>query len=385
MKVLLIHTIALILAAASAAFAQAPARANRQTDARTDGSDIRMIDDGNDRFGYINQAGKVIVEPQFTDADEFFEGLARVQRDGKWGFIDHSGRFVIPLIYDCADNFSEGLARVTRGGKYGYIDATGRIAVPLTLAAVDVRQAPIFRSGLAPAPGPDGELFGYIDRRGHMVIAPRFVDAHPFSEELACVTVQTHAGRKTGYIDVKGRMVIAAEFDSGDEFAGGLARVRIGDWETGTYRYIDRTGRVAVDPKSGEVNPFSDGLAAVGTGGRVIINWLTVDVESMCVNNRHGGVAGVVGVLSPGKIGFIDTTGKYVIEPTYPYAGMFSEGLAPVQLAAGWGYIDKTGSIVIAPQFEIAGSFFRGLAQVRLSGWRTAMIDRTGRVVWSAS
>ena len=53
--------------------------------------------------------------------DEYSEGLARVHLNDKWGFIDKSGTLVIPCKYDYSDSFSEGLAKVQLNDKYGFI------------------------------------------------------------------------------------------------------------------------------------------------------------------------------------------------------------------------------------------------------------------------
>lgn len=49
---------------------------------------------------------------------------------GKFGFIDHLGHFVINPQYDNAWDFKNGLAKITVGkgddAKIGYIDKTGR-------------------------------------------------------------------------------------------------------------------------------------------------------------------------------------------------------------------------------------------------------------------
>ena len=47
-----------------------------------------------------------------------------------------------------------------------------------------------------------------------------------------------------------------------------------------------------------------------------------------------------------GKYGFIDSTGKTVIAPQFDSAGLFSEGLARVQIGDKWGFIDKTGKML---------------------------------------
>ena len=341
-----------------------------------------MISDARYRNGYINLAGKVVIEPQFEDADEFYEGRARVKVDGKWGYIDPTGRLVVPTTYDCAENFSEGRARVTRGDRYGYVDTRGRVSVPMTFDATRAWSSFIFSSGLAPAPGPDGTLYGYIDRRGRMVIAPRFKHASAFAEGLAEVVVDTDLGPRTGYIDLKGRMVVAAQYDSGEPFSGGLALVRTGrEPRTWLSRFVDRTGRVVLEPDSRNVESFGEGLAPIGVGAFTSTSRHTIKIQNGCGGGYPGGVPGAY--VEFGKIGYIDVTGRFVIAPAYVHAGVFSEGLAPVRVDESWGYIDKAGRIVISPQFEYAESFFRGLARVLLTNSRTGMIDRTGRIVWS--
>ena len=47
--------------------------------------------------------------------------------------------------------------------------------------------------------------------------------------------------------------------------------------------------------------------------------------------------------------GYIDPSGKYVINPQFDEAGDFEDGLAPVRIGAKWGYIDKTGKYIWGP------------------------------------
>ena len=100
--------------------------------------------------------------------------------------------------------------------------------------------------------------------------------------------------------------------------------------------------------------------------------------------------------VSPARVGeswgFIDTKGKWVIEPKYWRVQPFSEGLASVtgQLK-GYdfpaAYIDRTGRSVIEFPKGVAeaGPFSEGLAAVRLHGetsvGKLGYIDRTGAVV----
>ena len=65
------------------------------------------------------------------------------------------------------------------------------------------------------------------------------------------------------------------------------------------------------------------------------------------------------------KYGFIDKSGKVVIEPQFDDVGPFSEGFAGVEKDGKWGFIDKSGKVVIEPQFDDAEPFSEGLAKVR--------------------
>jgi len=114
--------------------------------------------------------------------------------------------------------------------------------------------------------------------------------------------------------------------------------------------------------------------------------------------------------------GYIDKSGKFVILPKFETAGNFSEGLAAVapeddipwshkfkikgksyeMCGAGLGsnapqgYIDKTGKMVIEPKFGRGFPFSNGIAMVSfdeppdvlLAIGRRGYIDRTGNYIW---
>jgi hypothetical protein len=95
---------------------------------------------------YVNRSGEVVVAhvaAMDNGADDFHDGLVRIEKDNKWGFANIRGETVIPLIYDGALNFDNGAARVCsgckaeplpggeihvfRGGKWKRIDTMGRV------------------------------------------------------------------------------------------------------------------------------------------------------------------------------------------------------------------------------------------------------------------
>ncbi|MEV8635231.1 WG repeat-containing protein [Streptosporangium sp. NPDC051023] len=93
-----------------------------------------------------------------------------------------------------------------------------------------------------------------------------------------------------------------------------------------------------------------------------------------------------------GRWGYVDHTGRWLVEPTLERAKAFSGGLARFQRDGRWGYLSDRGEIVIEPRFGDAAGFGDvgrfgdvagvGLAPVRVDeGW--CYIDRDGQIVIS--
>lgn len=59
----------------------------------------------------------------YEQAEDFSEGLAAVERNGKWGYIDATGREIVPPGYDEVEPFSDGYAKVCRNTKWGIVAA----------------------------------------------------------------------------------------------------------------------------------------------------------------------------------------------------------------------------------------------------------------------
>jgi hypothetical protein len=304
-----------------------------------------------------------VLQPGPAWAVEPIQRLFPFRDTAGWGYIDREGKVVVAPQYRQAQDFSDGLGQVTiASGSTSFVDATGAVVLELG------NQFPIlqdFSEGRA-AFSIDGK-WGYIDRRGKIVIAARYDKVQSFSEGRAAVNLGATlkrefprdylAGGKWGFVDASGKLVIPAEYDY-VEFHGfreGLALVRKGKEE---YAYIDKQGRTVFklhdnfrDSKRwiASVRHFSEGLAHVNTSGY------------------------------PGFTGFVDKTGEFVIEPRF-IAGLFSEGLCPFTVDGKSGYFDKRAKTVIEPQFEVAELFSEGLA-VAGKEEQLSYIDKLGRVV----
>ena len=59
----------------------------------------------NGKYGYINEAGEVVVDYIYDDATEQNKfGYVAVQKNGKWGSIDSEGEVVIKPTYELDNN-----------------------------------------------------------------------------------------------------------------------------------------------------------------------------------------------------------------------------------------------------------------------------------------
>jgi hypothetical protein len=85
--------------------------------------------DFGDRWGFVDEAGRIVIHPEYVAARPFQEGLAAVKMVEKWGFVDYAGQFRVNPLYDECGDFAEGLAAVRWYGRWGYIDKTGVFTV----------------------------------------------------------------------------------------------------------------------------------------------------------------------------------------------------------------------------------------------------------------
>jgi len=93
----------------------------------------------NGRWGYMDAAGRIQIQPRYEFATEFSEGRAAVMAEGYWGVIDELGNQIVPRQYDEIRPFQGGLAVAGRGGRYGYIDRDGHeVAEPQFDYATDL-------------------------------------------------------------------------------------------------------------------------------------------------------------------------------------------------------------------------------------------------------
>nr|WP_162463254.1 WG repeat-containing protein [Paenibacillus psychroresistens] len=256
---------------------------------------------------------------------------------------------------------------------FGFIDITGTIVI--TPQFSDVLP---FTEGLA-AVEIDG-LWGYIDITGKIVIPPGYGLAYEFSEGLANVENFDNDEYKSGFIDKSGKIVIPLQFNNALDFSEGITPVEYKD----SSQYINKNGEVIIKQKFFKATDFSEGVAAVAES--IMDPASYIDKEGRKVFNETYGIGsstfigGFAAVQVGEKWGFIDHTGKLIIQPQFSWTGQFSEGLVSVYTDDKWGFMNSSGEMAIAPKYEFASDFSEGLAMIQMDRKR-GYINNKGEIV----
>ncbi|HVZ96275.1 MAG TPA: WG repeat-containing protein [Chitinophagaceae bacterium] len=272
-----------------------------------------LIKSADDKYGYIDESGKIIITPQYKYASVFSEGLAAVAKEDQTiEFIDKTGKtaFFLDQTMETADPFFEGLARIQVNGKYGYINKEGKIAI-----SPQYTDAGMFLDGLASVETKEGDKAkeGYIDKNGKIVIAPQFDMAGDFFDDRARIKIDT----SYGFIDKQGKIVIAPQYSQGYDFNQNCAAVEQGD----LWGFIDNNGKMTINFQFKNVYPFtSSGLAIVESASNE--KWGVIDKNGkFVVNPQYDEIDGFYDhaaiAKQNGKYGLIDDKGQILVNPIY--------------------------------------------------------------------
>jgi hypothetical protein len=378
----------------------------------------------NGKWGYINHAGELIVPAEFDSAGEFRDTFAAlVKRDGKWGCLDGvSCSLLVPVEFDFVHDPRSGYFVARYGGAWGVIGWNRRF-VPVPEADS------IAPAGQSCARFRRGNLWGYLDHSGRVIIPAKYVHAgdfqfmsHTVRDKFFLAPVQD--GDQWGLITLKDSVAVPFRFDSVGHSSRGRLAVKVG----GLWGYADSSGAVVILPVYDAVTDFGydyfpaygfgEAVAAVRQAGR----WGYINAwNSPRVSLQYAGLGRVgmhrIAVCQDGKWGFMDCDERLVIPAVYDTVTEFHGNAAYVRSGNRWGIIDTTGAVVLEPSFDdvcLSGEpfvlvhrngrcgfynahtrqergwfdearpFDRGLAYVKDQGvWK--YIDTEGRVIWSQS
>jgi hypothetical protein len=318
---------------------------------------------------------EVIYENKSLNPLYFSEGLAAVLLDtgdaqlgNRWGYIDTAGKIVINPKYLFADAFHEGVAIVkdTEDFNVKVIDKSGKVKIDSDNLIRNGESAKgIYSSAAYCGEGLIGfnfDEFGCTDfynLDGNFIVGntlEMLMWLLPFSENISCgVFLKNVEGSKpsNGFIDKSGKITYTSNTSLGNLFSFNQGLALAGDEDENRnikYGFIDKTGKYAINPQFDDIS--------IAINGQVFIE-------------------GIAAVSQDNKWGCIDTTGKFVISPMWDKMTYFKDNIAWVKKDNKWGCIDTKGKIVIRPMYENFTEFSGGIALVQI-GQKFYYIDKNG-------
>jgi len=148
------------------------------------------------KWGYLGQDGLWKIEPFFSDARPFREGVAAVQVGGKDAIINKTSYFegIVPAL-DLAPPQGDRMVPASAGGKWGLINTRGNYVLePLMDEILEAKQGRIpFRKETA---------WGFLDLAGNVVVPAQYLAVEQFDGDWA--VVKKFNGTK-GYVNLLGQ------------------------------------------------------------------------------------------------------------------------------------------------------------------------------------
>ena len=168
------------------------------------GKDLYNVKFRENKLGLLGKKGW-LVQP-VADADWIgagSEGRYPARKNGKWGFINESGIWVIQPQFEEVDAFSESIASFRKGTSWGLITTDGRVIQDPKW--MEVKK---FENGLAVVKSEDNSLY-VLNQAGSLVSPTGFEKVCRLKDGFLLVEV----GGKKGIIEPNGNILLPLEYD----------------------------------------------------------------------------------------------------------------------------------------------------------------------------
>jgi hypothetical protein len=169
-------------------------------------NDSLIIFEENELYGLMRRNCSVVVPAMYDVIGTLSSNRALVSANDQVGYIDGAGNIVVELKFqyfpNCAKRgtFKSNYAIVMKDGKFGAINDQGKTVLGFNQTDIgEIKALTAFTKG---------DLWGFKDLTGKVLINPAFVYAESFQNGIAIVEV----GGKQGVIDAKGALMLPVSF-----------------------------------------------------------------------------------------------------------------------------------------------------------------------------
>lgn len=330
------------------------------------------------KYGFINEKGDIIIEPQFDNAFFYFsDSVCFAQIGEKRGLINTEGQ----LSTELSDEISwvYGFHRnkaicIGSNNKYGIIDKNGTIILPIIYNEI------ICNDSIGFIVEDSIGNRGYVKNNGDYIVPCIFDDVNGYEDNLTVVATS----RKCGYVDTMGHWVIDSIYDDARGFGNGYARVK----KDGIWMFIDKKGESVKNLLFDEIlTGFNDNRAFVKEGNSILlIDTKGNTIKKIAADTVYAFKNGYATYSNGNFFGKIDTNGNEIIPPIYERLGHFSNGNFPYKRNGKYGLIDIEGNIVIEAIHNAGIGIIDTLilyGQDTINGaWSLTYYNNQGEIIW---
>lgn len=385
---------------------------------------------GGNKYGLIDNTGKIILPVEYDSVFELKNGFAEVVKDGKRGYINSEGKLIIQCKYDNTTPFESDVARVAMGSKWGLVDSSGRVRL-LCNKYNYIRSISDNKFIVGIYDEMKKMKFGAIDILGKELIPCKYDWIRNFNKGIASFNIggefnkqrKKFLGGKWGLITSDNTILVDA--DKYDYMRGpqnNMYVVGLSDFNSPNilkYGAINTDGKEVIPCEYDWLRDFNHEITAFGTQGKWLLGeghpydigytseyikngdyyydygkWGLVDIQNnVIVQSQYDVISsfknGYANIKSGGKFGFVDSKKRTIHMPKYDKIYFFSEGLCAIGLLENgklqYGFIDENDEIVISCQYDKVSSFKDGKAYVE-KRWKSNHIDTLGNLLheWEA-
>src|SRR6185369_10953032 len=204
-----------------------------------------------------------------------------------------------------------------------------------------------------------------------------------------------------GVVDTKGDTILSFSYDCIDTFSDGLFLVNKGgrrcDYGAcadscvgGKSGYADKTGKLVIPYTYSFAYPFHNGTAQVeidGEEGEFNRKYGFIDTKGRYVVepfikspvNVYNGIK-MAPYSAGARCGYINAEGKKLTEPIYDSCDESHDGMASVTFNGKCGYVNEKGSMVVQAVYDSCRSFKEELAPVRMNN-KCGYINKKGTII----
>ena len=313
----------------------------------------------NEKFGFIQNDGEIIIAADYDQVNPFKEGLSIVLSSELFGAIDRRNHVVIDFKFDNMEDFNLGKSIVEKDNLFGVIDRNGNFVFPMEFEDIGWLTDSLLYAK-------KNGFFGIYDADNHLKSDLFLEDIIPFSGDLARIVMNG----KIGYMNKDLKIELPTEFDEVIPFTDSSFIYSVAD-KKGLV-HSKNTWKTTADYD--EIYPINSGVSMVRINDKIGYidargNLLLALQFEQFVNFSKAGAFTKDGAIvkKKNKYMLINEKGKILV--TYPYECINEWGdWIPVLKNFKWGFVDQKAKVVTLFEYDFTEKINNSLFIVEKNG-----------------